>query len=36
MFDLTREYDMNMTQVFVDQSWALVGLGYKHVDPKAS
>ena len=36
MFDLTHEHDTNKTQVFVSKGWALVGLGHKKVDPKAT
>ena len=36
MFDPTREHDTNPTRIFPGQGWALIGLGHKRVDPKAT
>ena len=36
MFDPTREHDTNLTWVFVGLDWALMGLGHKRVDSKAT
>ena len=36
MFDPTREHDTNLTWVFAGQGCAIMGLGHKWVDPKAT